>query len=197
MSLGPLYVLLGEMSVQVLCPFLIGLFVFLEWSHVNSLYILEIKPLSEVSLANIFFHFDDDFFFFFKRFYLFIFCFAKMLTYLFFNFFKFFIFIVIQLQLSYFPPFTLLHPTHPLPPTFPHYSSCPWVIHISSLASTFPIVFLPSPCFLPTIYATYSLYLSPLSPPPNPLLITLHVISISVVLCFCSSCLLSLLLFWF
>ena len=34
--------------------FLIGLFVFLERSHVSSLYILEIKPLSEVSLANIF-----------------------------------------------------------------------------------------------------------------------------------------------
>ena len=34
--------------------FLIGLFVFLEWSNVSSLYILEIKPLSEVSLANIF-----------------------------------------------------------------------------------------------------------------------------------------------
>ena len=29
-------------------------FVFLEWSGVNSLYILEIKPLSEVSLANVF-----------------------------------------------------------------------------------------------------------------------------------------------
>ena len=36
--------------------FLIGFFVFLEWSHVSSLYILEIKPLSEVSLANIFSH---------------------------------------------------------------------------------------------------------------------------------------------
>ena len=34
--------------------FLIGLFVFLEWSHVSSLYILEIKPLFEVSLANVF-----------------------------------------------------------------------------------------------------------------------------------------------
>ena len=56
MSLGPLYVFLGEVSVQVLCPFLIGLFVFLEWSHVNSLYILEIRPLSEVSLANTFSH---------------------------------------------------------------------------------------------------------------------------------------------
>ena len=36
--------------------FLIGLFVFLEMSPVNSLYILEIKPLSEVSLANMFSH---------------------------------------------------------------------------------------------------------------------------------------------
>ena len=36
--------------------FLIGLFVFLEWSRVSSLYILEIKPLSEVSLPNIFSH---------------------------------------------------------------------------------------------------------------------------------------------
>ena len=56
MSLGPLYVFLGEVSVQVLCPFLIGLFVFLEWSPVSSLYILEIRPLSEVSLANMFSH---------------------------------------------------------------------------------------------------------------------------------------------
>ena len=34
--------------------FLIGLFAFLEWSHVSSLYILEIRPLSEVSLSNMF-----------------------------------------------------------------------------------------------------------------------------------------------
>ena len=68
MTLGPLYVLLGEMSVQVLCPFLIGLFVFLEWSCVSSLYILEIKPLSKILFANIFFpygwfpvHFADAF----------------------------------------------------------------------------------------------------------------------------------------
>ena len=36
--------------------FLIGLFVLLEWSRVSSLYILEIRPLSEVSLANMFSH---------------------------------------------------------------------------------------------------------------------------------------------
>ena len=36
--------------------FLFGLFVFMEWSHVSSLYILEIKPLSEISFANMFSH---------------------------------------------------------------------------------------------------------------------------------------------
>ena len=36
--------------------FLIGLIVFLEWSHVSSLCILEIKSLSEISLANMFSH---------------------------------------------------------------------------------------------------------------------------------------------
>ena len=86
------------------------------------------------------------------------------------------------LQLSHFRPFTQLHPAYLLPPKFPHYSSCPWVILISSLASTFPTLFLSFPYFPPIIYAIYSLYLSPLSPPPNALLITLHVISISVVL---------------
>ena len=51
-----LYVLPVDVSVQVFCPFLIGFFVFLEWSCVSALYILEIKPLSEVSLANMFSH---------------------------------------------------------------------------------------------------------------------------------------------
>ena len=36
--------------------FLSGLLVFLEWSCVNSVYILKIRPLSEVSLANMFSH---------------------------------------------------------------------------------------------------------------------------------------------
>ena len=36
--------------------FLIGLFVFLVWRCVSYLYILEIKPLSKVSLANMFSH---------------------------------------------------------------------------------------------------------------------------------------------
>ena len=42
--------------------FLIRLFVFLEWSHVSSLYILEIRHLSEVSLANVFSHTLDSLF---------------------------------------------------------------------------------------------------------------------------------------
>ena len=42
--------------------FLIGLLVFLEWNHVTSLHILEIKPLSEVSLANTFSHTVDSLF---------------------------------------------------------------------------------------------------------------------------------------
>ena len=42
--------------------FLIGYFVFLEWSHVSSSYILEIKLLSEVSLANMFSHVVGSFF---------------------------------------------------------------------------------------------------------------------------------------
>ena len=57
MSLGPLHVLLGEVSVQVLCPFFnwivylpgVALCDFLK-------FILEFKSLSEVSLANIFSH---------------------------------------------------------------------------------------------------------------------------------------------
>ena len=56
LSLDPLYVLLGEVSVQVLGSFFncFFFFVFLECSLLSSLYILEIKPLSEVSLANMF-----------------------------------------------------------------------------------------------------------------------------------------------
>ena len=55
MSVGHLYVLFGEVSVQALY-LLLGLFVFLVLSYVGSLYILEINPLSDISLANVFSH---------------------------------------------------------------------------------------------------------------------------------------------
>ena len=56
MSLGPLYVFLREVSVQVLCPFFNWVVYLPGVSRVSSLYILEIRPLSEVSLANMFSH---------------------------------------------------------------------------------------------------------------------------------------------
>ena len=55
MSMGPPYALLGEVSIQVLCHFLVGYFVFLVLSCVGSLCILESKPLSK-ALANMFSH---------------------------------------------------------------------------------------------------------------------------------------------
>ena len=72
------------------------------------------------------------------------------------------------LQLSHFPPFTPLHPAHPLPPTFSPYSSCPWVILTSSMASTFPILFLPSPCLFSAYHLCY------LFSVPFPLLYSSH-----------------------
>ena len=53
----------------------------------------------------------------------------------------------------FFLPFIPLHPVPPLPPAFLHLSSCPWVIHISYLASPFSILFLISPC----LFCTYHL----------------------------------------
>ena len=74
------------------------------------------------------------------------------------------------------PPSSTIHSLWKCP-----LSSCPWVMHISSLASPFPILFLTSPYFVPTNYASYSLYLFPNSPSPFSL-ITLQVISVSMIL---------------
>ena len=55
MSVGPLYVLFGEVSVQVLCPFFLWIvWGFLVLSFIISLKSLDINPLLDVSLANIF-----------------------------------------------------------------------------------------------------------------------------------------------
>ena len=56
MSIGHLDVLLGEASIQILCPFFNWIvWGFLVLSFVSSLYILDINPLSDV-LANMFSH---------------------------------------------------------------------------------------------------------------------------------------------
>ena len=54
MSMGPLYVLFGEVFIHVFAHFLIDLFVLLALSCISSLYILEIKPLPDVSLEKMF-----------------------------------------------------------------------------------------------------------------------------------------------
>ena len=78
------------------------------------------------------------------------------------------IFIDYAIKLSHFHPFTPLHPAHALSSAFPPYSSCPWVILISSLASTFPIPLLTSPCLFSTyhLYYLFSVSFPPLSPSP-------------------------------
>ena len=47
---------LGKCLFKSFAHLLIGLFVFLELTHVSSLYILDIKTLSKVPFASIFFH---------------------------------------------------------------------------------------------------------------------------------------------
>ena len=105
------------------------------------------------------------------------------------------IFIDYAITVVPFPPFTPLHPAHPLPSTFPPYSSCPWVIQISSLASTFPILFLPSPCLFCTYHLCYLFSVPfpsffPLPLPADSLSCDLHFcdsVSLPVVclVCFC------------
>ena len=56
MFVSHLYVFFGEISVRFFSHFLIGLFAFLVLSCMSCLYILEINPLSVVSLAIIFSH---------------------------------------------------------------------------------------------------------------------------------------------
>ena len=98
---------------------------------------------------------------------------------LFFFFFLMFILLIILLQLShFFLPFIPLWPGCPLHPAFPHLSSCPWVLHINSLASPFPILFLTCPylffiyqlCFLtPVPFLPFSSFSLAADNPPNDL----------------------------
>ena len=70
--------------------------------------------------------------------------------------------VIFSLSISYwlcyyscpkFPPFGSPLPSTFLPSRNAPLSSCPWVMHISSLASPFPILFLTSPC----LFCTYQL----------------------------------------
>ena len=82
-----------------------------------------------------------------------------------------YILLIILLQLShFFLPFIPLRPAPPLVPAFPCLCSCPWDVHISSLASPFPILFLTSPCLFSTYHLCFlfSVPFLPFSPLPIP-----------------------------
>ena len=70
--------------------------------------------------------------------------------------------LLMLLQLSQFFPLVPLHPVPILSSNLPRLSSCSWVMHISFLASSFPILFCTSPC----LFCTYHLcFLFPASFP--------------------------------
>ena len=100
------------------------------------------------------------------------------------SFFKYILLIMLLHLSQFFLPFIAPPFCTPLPSSIPptHLVQCPWVIHISFLASPYPILFLIHPslfctyllCFLFSVpFPTFSRSSSPL--------ITLHVISISVI----------------
>ena len=63
------------------------------------------------------------------------------------------ILLIMLFQVSQFSLFASLHLVPPFPPAISSLSSCPWVMHISSLASPFPILFLILSC----LFCTYHL----------------------------------------
>ena len=69
-----------------------------------------------------------------------------------------------------FPPLPPTHPASPTPSQSPRHCSCPWVMHISSLATPFPILYFISPW----LFCNYLFVLlnpptsSPLPPHPHP-----------------------------
>ena len=73
-------------------------------------------------------------------------------------------------ELSQFFPLCPLPPAPLFPSAMSLLSSCPWVVHISSLASPFPIQFLTSPCLFCTYHLGFlcPVSLSPFLLPPPP-----------------------------
>ena len=72
--------------------------------------------------------------------------------------------LIMLVQLSQFFPLCVIHPATHRPS--PHHCSCPWVMHVSSLATPFPIIFFTSKSYSVTTYL-YFLIPSPLHPFPD------------------------------
>ena len=107
------------------------------------------------------------------------------------SFICFYILLIILLQFSQFSPYIPPVPCTSQPSTIPPLSSCPWVVHISSLTSLFPMSFLTSPTILYLLImllipCTFPLHYPPLPPHWKP-----SMWSPFLCFCSCSSCFLS------
>ena len=81
------------------------------------------------------------------------------------SFFFKYILLIMLLQLFLFFPLYAPPPSTALSSSILPLSSCPWVMHISSLGSPFPMLFLTSPC----LFSTYHLcFLFPVPFPHSP-----------------------------
>ena len=97
-------------------------------------------------------------------------------------------------QLCQMLPLCSSQPSTPFPPQST-LSSCPWVVHISSLAFPFPILSLTSPCLfctcqlcflIPAPFPLFSPFLLPADNPPNDLRIYGSVpVLVLCLVCFC------------
>ena len=157
----------GFQGSQVMCTCLCRRFA-LKMKKLRLKEIIYLKSMSQQMVLNLDLNLDNSFFSFFKNTFYWLCCYSCPI-----------------------PPL----PAHPLPSAFPHFSSCPWVVHKSSLASTFPTLFLTSPC----LYCTYHLcflfpapfppffpFLIPADSPPNDLHIYDSVpVLVVCLVCFC------------
>ena len=81
-----------------------------------------------------------------------------------------YILLIILLQLSQFSPFTPLHQTPLFPQAIPHNCSCPWVMHIGSLATPSPVLYVTSPwLFCNYLFVLLNLTSSPIPPHLSPI----------------------------
>ena len=112
------------------------------------------------------------------------------------------IFIDYAITVVPFPPLYSTPSCPPPPSHIPHFSSCPWVIHITSLATTFPILYLHSPglfsayhlCYLVSVpFPALSPSQSPVDNPPcdfhfSNSVPVLVVCLVCFCFCFCCGC---------